>query len=146
MAAHTVPPRSTDDHDCGFCDPSSHWAVVPAGAGAPAFCACGWTPHGGYWLSDHLRDVAPPEALVEQTRPFTDAERAELGDRLAADALAGTVFDRIERHRVLANAADAGVWLTDTQVAERVAELRERDRADALVAQAVAAAWIGRAL
>lgn len=75
--------------------------------------------------------TAPPETAVEVTQPFTDAERAELGDLLAAAALADDIFDRIDRYRVLCTAAEAGQWLSEDDITQRVAELQERDRAEA---------------
>ena len=34
-----------------------HVANVPAIAGLPPVCSCGWTPHGKFQMSDHLADM-----------------------------------------------------------------------------------------
>ena len=87
----------TADHDCAYCDPDSHGAVVPAGAGAPAFYRCGWTPHDGYWLIDHLRDVAP--ALIDRIEQCPEGRllylQGELPDRLATRSALYRVHRRV---------------------------------------------------
>lgn len=47
---------SDPDHDCGTCS-GVHRAIVPGEGGEPPFCGCGWTPHSGFTLADHLRDM-----------------------------------------------------------------------------------------
>jgi hypothetical protein len=39
-----------------------HAPVVPAAAGEPPVCACGWTRHGGHEMADHLRDNGAGQA------------------------------------------------------------------------------------
>lgn len=49
-----------DDHDCGTCSGIHGRRVIPL-AGIPPRCTCGWTPHSGYTLDDHLRDMTTDE-------------------------------------------------------------------------------------
>lgn len=85
----------------------------------------------------------PPQTSTERTYAWTDEERAALGQLLDGGQLAEDVFARIDQHRVIAAAVEAGEYLTDTQIADRVVALGERDRADHQRAQSAAHQHMG---
>ncbi|MEU5255158.1 hypothetical protein [Streptomyces longwoodensis] len=64
------------DHECTTCN-GDHRPVVPPMVGIAPYCACGWTPHQGFPVHDHLKEMgAWPPAPVEESPRGHSATRA----------------------------------------------------------------------
>ncbi|KUN37697.1 hypothetical protein AQJ30_15545 [Streptomyces longwoodensis] len=73
LATH---PMEDPDHDCATCN-GDHRPVVPPMVGIAPYCACGWTPHRGVTVHDHLKEMgAWPPAPVEESPRGHSATRA----------------------------------------------------------------------